>query len=154
MNNSYFIFYGEFNNIMYNNIIPTDTRDINPGDLTDRLELKKKLKCKSFEWYLKNIYPESNLGKTIFLGFFRSGELCLDSFDRKHVATYSCHFSGGNQLMSMNDNNQIVIPEEKCLCKLPTNKLVTFCSCIQDDINQKWIWDKEVCKENTLYSKQ
>ncbi|VDI78697.1 polypeptide N-acetylgalactosaminyltransferase [Mytilus galloprovincialis] len=28
------------------------------GNITSRIELRKKLKCKSFEWFLKNVYPE------------------------------------------------------------------------------------------------
>lgn len=28
------------------------------GDVTHRRVLRDKLKCKSFDWYLKNIYPE------------------------------------------------------------------------------------------------
>ena len=38
----------------------TATKRIKPrnfGDITERLELKKKLGCKSFKWLLENIYP-------------------------------------------------------------------------------------------------
>jgi len=28
------------------------------GDLSQRFELKKKLKCKNFTWYIKNVWPE------------------------------------------------------------------------------------------------
>lgn len=28
------------------------------GDLSERFELKEKLKCKNFTWYIKNVWPE------------------------------------------------------------------------------------------------
>ena len=31
------------------------------GDIAHQLELRRKLKCKSFKWYLYNIYPEISI---------------------------------------------------------------------------------------------
>lgn len=45
------------------------------GDTSGRLALKQQLKCKSFRWYLENIYPESSLN-TDFLNF---GEVSVPS---------------------------------------------------------------------------
>lgn len=33
-------------------------RDMDAGDLTERHELRKRLQCKSFSWYLQNVIPE------------------------------------------------------------------------------------------------
>lgn len=35
-----------------------DLRGRDYGDISERVELRKKLGCKSFKWYLDTIYPE------------------------------------------------------------------------------------------------
>jgi len=39
-------------------------RHLQYGNITDRLELRKRLNCKSFHWYLETIYPELLPGRT------------------------------------------------------------------------------------------
>ncbi|KAJ6659299.1 hypothetical protein lerEdw1_019170 [Lerista edwardsae] len=38
-----------------------ELRTRNYGNITDRVELRKKLNCRSFKWYLDNIYPEMQI---------------------------------------------------------------------------------------------
>lgn len=33
------------------------------GDVSSRVSLRKNLKCKNFEWYKNNVYPEMDLPK-------------------------------------------------------------------------------------------
>ncbi|RZC32985.1 polypeptide N-acetylgalactosaminyltransferase 35A [Asbolus verrucosus] len=39
----------------------SDARSIDFGDISSRIQLRKKLKCHDFDWYLKNVYPELTL---------------------------------------------------------------------------------------------
>ena len=39
------------------------------GDVSDRLALKKELKCQNFRWFLTNVYPELQLPKNGDISF-------------------------------------------------------------------------------------
>ncbi|KAJ8939001.1 hypothetical protein NQ314_011251, partial [Rhamnusium bicolor] len=38
-----------------------DSQNIDFGDISSRLQLRRELKCHDFDWYLKNVYPELTL---------------------------------------------------------------------------------------------
>lgn len=52
------------------------------GSIDERLELKKKLQCKPFRWYLENIYPELVVPETQLKGSIRQGQYCIDTLGK------------------------------------------------------------------------
>ncbi|XP_057684426.1 polypeptide N-acetylgalactosaminyltransferase 12 isoform X2 [Corythoichthys intestinalis] len=89
------------------------------GDVSERRQLREKLGCKSFKWYLDNIYPELHVpeDRPGFFGMLRSGgkaNLCFDynpqgesnSFGRR-VTLYRCHGMGQNQFFEYSSEGEI-----------------------------------------------
>jgi len=90
---------------------------VDRGDTTSRKQLRKDLKCKSFRWYLENIYPESQMPLDYYnLGEIRNEETgsCLDNFGRKsneNIGYSKCHNMGGNQVFAYTKRDQIMIDD-------------------------------------------
>ena len=83
------------------------------GSIQERLELRRELQCKSFSWYLDNVYPDLKVpdGEGMSRGSLRQGSQCLDTMGRLTaggtVSLYTCHGSGGNQQWSLTKAGQI-----------------------------------------------
>uniref|UniRef100_A0A1B6E8D1 Polypeptide N-acetylgalactosaminyltransferase n=1 Tax=Clastoptera arizonana TaxID=38151 RepID=A0A1B6E8D1_9HEMI len=120
------------------------------GDVSSRKDLRKKLKCKSFKWYLDNIYPELFIpGEAVASGEVRNlgygGKTCLDSPARrtdlrKPVGLYPCHKMGGNQYWMLSKAGEIR-RDEACLDYAGEDVILYPCHGSQG--NQFWQYKPE-----------
>ncbi|GAB1608261.1 polypeptide N-acetylgalactosaminyltransferase 2-like [Argonauta hians] len=86
---------------LYYNAVPS-SKYVSYGDISERLELKRRLKCQPFKWYLKNVYPELKVPEIqdSLYGMIRQDDMCMDSLGHTidgTVGLFNCHNSGGNQ---------------------------------------------------------
>ncbi|KAK5863523.1 hypothetical protein PBY51_000550 [Eleginops maclovinus] len=99
------------------------------GDISDRLNLREKLHCKNFTWYLDAIYPEAfipDLDPELFGAIKNSGsQSCLDVGENnqgdKPMIMYTCHNMGGNQYFEYSSGKELRhnIGKQLCLHAMP-----------------------------------
>merc|ERR1712241_599144 len=122
-------------------------RNVEIGDLTSRKNLRNNLKCKSFRWYLENVYPESQMP----LDYYYLGEIknvgthnCMDTMGRKsgeEVGLSYCHGMGGNQAWNYNFEDRVIrhMNTNKCLATQrdkPSTPILVDCN--PDSVYQQW----------------
>ncbi|XGW13339.1 hypothetical protein V3C99_000014 [Haemonchus contortus] len=118
------------------------------GDISERKKLRERLGCKSFKWYLDNIFPELFIpGESIAKGELRNqgAPYCVDSAigednDAKPVSPYPCHEQGGNQYWMMSKDGEIR-RDETCIDYAGENVMVFPCHGMKG--NQEWRYNHE-----------
>jgi len=124
-------------------------------DVSKRLELRQKMNCNNFDWYLDNVWPENFLPRPgQFFGKIKNKSLdkCLQRPNRK-PGSHSTQPSGPavldncvqsfytGQLFTMTKSGFVMTDENVCLDSPQWKERdsgVRFSSCIEQD-RQKWL---------------
>jgi len=122
------------------------------GDVSGRKSLRSELQCKSFQWYLDNIYPELFIpGEAVASGDIGNewSNQCVDSAAKrddlhKSVGLWPCHNQGGNQYWMLSKTGEIR-RDEACLDYAGAD--VILYPCHGSKGNQYWQYDHDT---NTL----
>jgi len=115
------------------------------GDVSSRTKLRNDLQCKSFQWYLDEIYPELFIpGEAVASGEIRNdwSTQCVDSAAKredlhKAVGLWPCHNQGGNQYWMMSKQGEIR-RDEACLDYAGSD--VILYPCHGSKGNQYWVY--------------
>ncbi|KAJ6651583.1 hypothetical protein lerEdw1_020824 [Lerista edwardsae] len=156
------VWMDEYKEHFYNRNPPA--RKENYGDLSERQLLRERLKCKSFDWYLKNVFPNLHVpeDRPGWHGAIRSVGIsseCLDYNSPEHnptgahVTLFGCHGQGGNQFFEYTSNKEIRFNSVTELCaEVPEQKdFVGMQNCPKDGsaIPETVVWHFR--EDGTIY---
>jgi len=135
-----------------------ETIGLDFGDISPQQKFRSDNKCKSFDWFMKEIaydvierFPIPPLN--LYWGELRGkgSNQCMDGMGRKNgdgeVAQYSCHKMGGNQLFRLTEGFQLA-QYDSCVTTFPKtrnakpgHKLSVY-QCTQSEYKD-WKWVPE-----------
>ncbi|XP_020635415.1 polypeptide N-acetylgalactosaminyltransferase 11 [Pogona vitticeps] len=152
-----------------------ELRTRNYGNITERIELRKKLNCKSFKWYLDNIYPEMQISGPNAKGqppvFFNKGQKRPKTLQRGRlhhlqsnkclvaqsspsqkgglVVVRECDYSDQNQVWLYNEDHELILNNLLCLdmSETRTSDPPRLMKCHGSGGSQQWV----LGKNNRLY---
>ncbi|KAG8443592.1 hypothetical protein GDO86_012120 [Hymenochirus boettgeri] len=151
-----------------------ELRNKDYGDISDRLALRKRLNCKSFKWYLDNVYPEMQVSgpnakaPPVFVNkgmkrpkILQRGRLmnmqtnrCLAAQGHPSqkgglVVVKECDFTDKEQTWTYNEEHELILSNLLCLDMSETRSSdpPRLMKCHGSGGSQQWVFGKH----NRLY---
>jgi len=127
------------------------------GSIESRMELKRNLQCKPFQWYLDNVYPDLKIpdSQDITYGSIKQGSFCLDTLGHLvdgTVGLYTCHGSGGNQEWSLTKSGTIKHSDLCLALENPTGGAELRLKICNNSDMQKWKSTKDGKIQHSSYT--
>ncbi|XP_061219776.1 polypeptide N-acetylgalactosaminyltransferase 5 isoform X3 [Neopsephotus bourkii] len=128
------VWLDEYKELFYGHAYHLILKNVDVGDLTQQIQLRKKLQCKSFRWYLENVYPdlEAPLVKASGLLVNKAMARCI-TVENTTLAFEAC---------DVNNNKDHIISEHlqqpACLEVDPSHKALRVNACDSANPYQKW----------------
>ncbi|XP_063692731.1 polypeptide N-acetylgalactosaminyltransferase 13-like [Bolinopsis microptera] len=141
------VWLDEYKDFFYQ--ISPPARSVDMGDISSRVDLRKRLQCKSFKWFLETVYPEMDVPSRDYIAH---GEIrnmgtknrCVDNLGGwsppSRIGMYSCHGQGGSQYWQFDKRtNEIKQSQnaENCLDAVSRDQ-IQLGSCHGQKGNQHW----------------
>ncbi|KAI1287258.1 N-acetylgalactosaminyltransferase 7 [Halotydeus destructor] len=125
-------------------------RSYDAGDISTQLAIKKRLSCKSFDWFMDEVASDvyknfPRLPANVHWGEVRSSAVsgqCLDtgsSAPPQTVHLSPCHSQGGNQLFRLNSKGQLGVGER---CVTSTKSSMNLVYCKLGTVDGPWRYDE------------
>ncbi|XP_075687206.1 polypeptide N-acetylgalactosaminyltransferase 5 [Rhinoderma darwinii] len=111
----------------------------NIGDLTEQKDLRKRLQCKSFKWYIDNVYPDLHAPMARAKGVVKNIALgkCL-SLQNSTVVLESCDANKQNQQFNFTWL-RLIKQKDLCISSVEVKNKVTVLPCDNLNSNLRWL---------------
>ncbi|KAH0621398.1 hypothetical protein JD844_022664 [Phrynosoma platyrhinos] len=133
------VWLDEYKDLFYGHGYHLIKKNLDVGDLTQQKELRKQLQCKSFRWYLENVYPdlEAPLVKASGLIINIALAKCI-TVNQSILAFETCDINNKNQKFNYTWL-RLIQHEESCVAPTDAKGTLGLHPCDKRNNTLKWL---------------